>query len=217
MAQSAATKLINRAARKRLKPLGLNQKGQSRLWLDDHGWWVLGVDFESFAYSQGSRLVVFADFMWNGRDHIAHAVGGRVGSKDGRELRCKYDDDQSFEGCAAMLAERAETEITAMRSEFPSLEAWADHLDRTAGDDFWPQFDAGMAAGLTGDEDGARRWLARVVQTDDDRDWAVAARRDAEALGALAGDMGAFTESAKERARTMRGHLGLPRDFDSRR
>jgi hypothetical protein len=116
-----------------------------------------------------------------------------------------------------MLAERAETEITAMRSEFPSLEAWADHLDRTAGDDFWPQFDAGMAAGLTGDEDGARRWLARVVQTDDDRDWAVAARRDAEALGALAGDMGAFTESAKERARTMRGHLGLPRDFDSRR
>jgi hypothetical protein len=222
VAQSAETKLINRSARERLKPLGLKQKGQSRLWLDDHGWWVLGVDFESFAYAQGSRLVVFADFMWHRRDYVAYAVGGRVRRKGGLlnrergELACRFDDAESFERCVAMLAERAVTEITAMRSEFPSLQAWADHLDRTAGEDFWRQFDAGMAAGLSGDEDGARRWFARVLASDDDRDWAVTARRDAQALSELAGDSDAFTGSVQERARTMRRHLGLPPDFDPR-
>jgi hypothetical protein len=213
VAQSAATKLINRAARERLKPLGLTQKGQSRLWLDDHGWWVLGVDFESFAYAQGARLVVFADFMWHGRDYVAYSVGGRV-TADGRELACRFEDEDTFAGCAAMLAERAVVEITSLRAEFPSLRSWADHLDGTAGNDFWLQFDAGTAAGLTGDADRARRWLARVIGTDDDRDWAVTARREAQALSDLAGDTGEFTASVRERARAMRGNLGLPPDFD---
>jgi hypothetical protein len=221
VAQSPATKLINRAARERLKPLGLKQKGQSRLWLDDHGWWVLGVDFESFAYAQGSRLVVFADFMWHRRDHIAYAVGGRVGRKgtaldpDPRELRCRFEDDEAeFERCAAMLAERAAAEVATWRSEFPTLRAWADYLDRAAGTDFWRQYDAAMAARLTGDSDAARRWFARVLEDDDDRDWAVEARHEAQALRELVGDTDAFTARAAEHARLMRGHLGLQPEFD---
>ena len=170
MAQSAATKLINRAARERLKALGLTQKGQSRLWLDDHGWWVIGVVFETFAHVQGSQLVVLADFMWHRRDYVAYAVGGPVRDQDDRELACRFEDEETFERCAAMLADRAVAEVAALRSQFPSLQAWADHLDHVAGEDSWRQFDAAMAAALTGDEQrdaGGSRvcWRATTTAT----------------------------------------------------
>src|SRR5690242_5082457 len=40
--ESEATKAVGRAAREVLRPLGLVQKGRSRTWLDDHGWWGRG-------------------------------------------------------------------------------------------------------------------------------------------------------------------------------
>jgi hypothetical protein len=225
VAQSAATKLVNRAARQHLRPLGLQQRGRSRLWLDDHGWWVVAVDFESSAYAQGSRLAVFADFMWHGRDYLAYAVGGRVRERgrlldqDGRELSCDFDgDEETFERCAALLAERAAAEVAAWREGFPTLERWAHYLDRTTNSDLWRQYDAAMAAALTGDAKRARRWFGRVLKhrsdpdlfDDPSEDWVVQAQRDAQALRQLLDDPEAFVSLAEQRARSMREHLGLP-------
>jgi hypothetical protein len=43
-----------------LTPLGLTQRGRSRLWLDDHGWWLIVVEFQPSAWSRGSHLNVSA-------------------------------------------------------------------------------------------------------------------------------------------------------------
>ena len=55
-----------------------------------------------------------------------------------------------------------------------------------------------------------------MLASDDDRDWAVTARRDARARSELIGDSDAFTAAATECARTMRENLGLVPDFDGR-
>src|SRR5277367_5073918 len=53
-----ALKLIAHAARTWLDPLGLRRKGQSRTWLDDHGWWLTIVELQAGAHDVGAFLNV---------------------------------------------------------------------------------------------------------------------------------------------------------------
>jgi hypothetical protein len=39
-------RLVAQAAKEVLSPLGLTQKGRSRVWLDDHAWWLGVVEFQ---------------------------------------------------------------------------------------------------------------------------------------------------------------------------
>jgi hypothetical protein len=46
--------VITAEARHVLKPLGLVRRGNSRVWIDDHGWWTIQVEFQPSAWSKGS-------------------------------------------------------------------------------------------------------------------------------------------------------------------
>jgi hypothetical protein len=221
LAQSASTKLVTRAARAALGPRGLTQRGRSRSWLDDHGWWVVVVEFESFAFEQGSGLAVFADFLWHDRDHLAHSVGGRVGregrvlEQHGGDLAYPFEDEQRFERRAHELAARAAAEIDAWRLAFPDLASWSAHLSDTAdGEGLWRQFDAGICAALVGQRNAAIHWLGRAAQSSSASDapgWEAAAHRDARHLTALlADDEARFREEVERRARRTRARLHLP-------
>ncbi|WP_327170127.1 hypothetical protein OG471_00630 [Streptomyces sp. NBC_01336] len=43
--RSPVLRIITSAARESLKPLGLTRRGRSRLWIDDHRWWLGVVEF----------------------------------------------------------------------------------------------------------------------------------------------------------------------------
>ncbi len=47
------SKLLAKAGTEILKPLGLFQKGRSRAWIDDHGWWLGLVEFQPFFLVKG--------------------------------------------------------------------------------------------------------------------------------------------------------------------
>ena len=57
-------KIINVAARKILAPEGLFRVGSSRRWIDDNGYFVIQVEFQSEAYEKGSALNVGISFLW---------------------------------------------------------------------------------------------------------------------------------------------------------
>lgn len=71
-------KIINQAARKVLKPCGLFQKGQSRLWIDDNGWFLILVEFQPSAYDKGSYLNVAVHYLWGYKDYLSFDYGHRV-------------------------------------------------------------------------------------------------------------------------------------------
>src|SRR6185437_3161039 len=56
---AACLALVDAAARAALEPLGLARLDRST-WIDDHGWWVVAVDFETVGV-RGTRLVLYAD------------------------------------------------------------------------------------------------------------------------------------------------------------
>ena len=119
MTAAACHRLLDEAAHDALGPLGLSRLDAST-WLDDHGWWVVAADFETLG-ARGTRLVIYADFLWHLRERPARTVAARVRERgrlldqDGSELACGYESEAQFAPLAAGLAERAATEIHAWR------------------------------------------------------------------------------------------------------
>ena len=78
--EKAHSRLLRVAARNVLQPIGMVQKGRSRIWLQDHGWWVCIVEFQPSSWSRGSRLNVGCLWLWRANDDIHFDEGYRVGS-----------------------------------------------------------------------------------------------------------------------------------------
>jgi hypothetical protein len=87
---SPASRLLTQAGREVLRPLGLRQKGRSRTWIDDHGWWLAVVEFQPSSWSLGSYLNVGVMWLWRDSDHLSFDLNYRTNDHVG--LR----DEQQF-------------------------------------------------------------------------------------------------------------------------
>jgi hypothetical protein len=215
--------LLHAAARATLEPLGLARIDETT-WVDDHGWWVVAADFETLG-ARGTRLVLFADFLWHPRERPARTVAvrvrqrGRLLDQDGPELACPYESDAQFAPLAARLAHRAAVEVHAWREGFPSLRSWAAYLDGAAEEDgLWREFDAAVACALAGEPTRAHHWFDRVfdhpirpeLYPDPDQDDVVDVQRLATGLRGRIDDPAAFRAAVAERVAATRARLDLP-------
>jgi hypothetical protein len=215
--------LLHAAARATLEPLGLARIDETT-WIDDHGWWVVAVDFETLGV-RGTRLVLFADFLWHPRERPARTVAvrvrqrGRLLDQDGPELACPYESDAQFAPLAAQLSDRAAVEVHAWREGFPSLRGWAAYLDGAAEEGgLWREFDAAVACALAGQRLRAHHWFDRVfdhpirpeLYPDPDQDDVIDVQRLATGLRARIDDPAAFRATVAERVAATRARLDLP-------
>lgn len=99
-------KIIRKAARTVLAPMGLIQKGQSRTWIDDNGWFFTVAEFQPSAYGKGSYLNIGIHFLWSTQDYLSYDIGGRENSFvefNGDESKF-YSDMLSFaERCSVIV------------------------------------------------------------------------------------------------------------------
>ncbi|MFF4309637.1 hypothetical protein [Streptomyces sp. NPDC001507] len=202
--RSPVLRIINSAARESLKPLGLTQSGRSRLWIDDHGWWLGIVEFTP-PRTAGSGLHVGAMWLWHDVGHLAfHVDAVRVGS----EL---FRTEDQFTPLALELSRHAAANVTALREKFPALPSVARYLTlRPMRRGFlWDGFDAGIAAALVGDPDTARDHFERVLREDPLAPWMVEAQEKARELQAIAADRDAVTAWVARGVDSCRSKLGL--------
>jgi hypothetical protein len=170
----SALSVLTTCGRQQLVPLGVKQRGRSRVWLDDQDWWVGVVEFQPSSWSQGAYLNTGVIWLWHVRDHIAFDLHQRVAT------HARYESDEQFRAEAESLVRKAADAVLAYRERLTSPRAVADELARQSHPD---HEDVGMAFALSGDAEAARLHLRTFVQQDDDdRDWAVANREAAEAV-----------------------------------
>jgi hypothetical protein len=166
--QHQHTKLLNASAREVLRPLGIVQKGRSRTWLDDRGWWLGVIEFQPSSWSRGSYLNVGVNWLWNPKEDLSFDVGGRVDLPGGKEY-FRYRDEAQFAPLARKLALIAATQVHRYRTRFPTIESAATTLRQAT--DLLGSLDAAIALGLEGDEYEARTMFARYIdwfESDDD-------------------------------------------------
>ncbi|MFF8413885.1 hypothetical protein [Streptomyces omiyaensis] len=204
-ATSPATRLVTAAAREVLRPLGLQQRGRSRTWIDDHGWWLGVVEFQP-GRSDGSYLNVGVMWLWQDRDHLSFDAGGR---EPGFE---RFVNPAQFALDAQSLARRAAALVRENRARFVDLPSTTAFLtsQKSRPDHFWDGYHAGVAAGLSGRTTTARHHLDRVLAEDAFAPWMVRAQESARRLHALAEDPKAFRAWATATTTSCRRRLELP-------
>jgi hypothetical protein len=190
--QQPHNKLIAQPARGVLRRMGLRQQGRSRIWLDDHGWWLGVVEFQPSSWSKGSYLNVGACWLWHpgAEPAISFDLGHRV------QGHVPFRNAAQFQPQARRLADRAAEEITRLRAMLPTITAAAWLLAEladgnrkvavsSAGYHGWHHWNAAVALGLAGRSQAAAAMFRRVARSDDDDAWWQPAKRQAEQLHEL--------------------------------
>lgn len=206
---SVHNRLVAQAAKQVLSPLGLRQKGRSRTWLDDPGWWLGVVEFQPSAWSRGTYLNVGAMWLWRrDKDDIYFALSHRI--DDVRFV--EYESDEQFLPDVREVAVRAAEEVTRLRGRIGGFMDVAHALWEDAEEwGSWAAFDAAVALGLAGEARRAASMFGRVVATDDDRDWWLAVREDAARLAeVVVSDPQAFCDEINGWIERYREGLRLP-------
>lgn len=103
-------KIINQAARSVLKKYGLFQKGQSRTWIDDNGWFLIIIEFQPSNWDKGTYLNVGINYLWAEKDYLSFDYGSREG-----EFVSYNDNPEEFYNAVVKLAECAMTKVFEYR------------------------------------------------------------------------------------------------------
>ncbi len=104
-------KIINKAAREVFKPHGLFQKGQSRLWVDDNGWFLILVEFQPSAWDKGTYLNVAIHYLWDKKDYLSFDFGHRI-----NEFVTFHGDEAKFYSEMLLLTEKALEKVEEYRT-----------------------------------------------------------------------------------------------------
>lgn len=189
MAMRQVDKLIRQAAREVLAPMGLFQKGRSRVWLDDNGWFLTMVEFQPITWSQGACLNVGASFLWEQGTAFAselpynYTFGATFREWDHVEYT---GDDTAFYQAMLDMAEHAADCVAEYRTQLATLgaacEFWEERCTRRNWDigDAW---NGAMLRYLCQDVLEGDRWLDTILKWEPKEsgiDWREELRRLAE-------------------------------------
>lgn len=163
------SKIINTVARKILKPVGMKRKGQSRIWLDDNGWWVTVVEFQPAACSKGSYLNVGVNFQWYPQDHFSFDIGYREAGY------IEYESEEQFEPIAREFAELAKVKVLEIREQLStpaSMKMFVISSFKGHRSTLWSEFHQGMACVIARDAEKAISYFKQVLSDPHDTEWA---------------------------------------------
>ena len=186
--------------------MGLTQKGRSRTWLADHGWWVCVVEFQPSGWSRGSYLNVGCMWLWEVKEHISFDEGYRVDTFHG------FQNEEQFTSEAEHLARRAAQEVTRYRELFSSVDAVARYYLSDPPKGFWFTFHAAVACALTGRAQEARNFFAVFNGFKDEygSTYVREAQEEAKQLLAIVEDTMRVRDMIAERIRRTRELQKLP-------
>lgn len=63
--------IIKKLCKDILLPIGVFQKGNSKIYIDDNGYFFTVIEFQPSAYAKGTHLNIALHFLWNEREYIA--------------------------------------------------------------------------------------------------------------------------------------------------
>jgi hypothetical protein len=218
--------LITGAARSVLRPMGLSQKGRSRLWYDDRGWSLTVVEFQP-GRSPGTYLNVGAMWLWADRSAWSFDYGYRTYWRDdatftweprdgepGWQQHVDFLDVDQFSREMALVVRVAALQVQQLRQQFPDVAAVGELLSNTPSrigeSPLWHAFHGGAAAALGGDLLAAKQNLEKVASAAPRVEWERELAAKAVGLLQLVHDPVALRDRLVEATARGRRLLGLP-------
>lgn len=168
MTMNTHDKIIKKAAAEVLVPLGVFQKGQSRTWIDDNGWFLTIIEFKPSDWGKGVHLHVGVHYLWNNGDTLSMDYS----SNDSRSVDYTGSDDK-FSADMMELAAFAKDKVLYYRS-FADIIFARNMIVKNDAVYPWSTWDKMMVCFLISDVGRGRNFYnSAVAETKDDyRDWA---------------------------------------------
>lgn len=165
------SRIIAELAKETLAPLGIFQKGRSRTWIDDRGWWIIVIEFQPSGFSKGSYLNVGAMWLWHEKEHFSFDSGNDAGCRITKFV--EYVDEKQFRPEVVRLAIAAKEEVLRLRSLFASVHRVARYLRDQAkrNENVWTELAAAVALGYVGETSKARGLFKRIERRNPGQDW----------------------------------------------
>lgn len=92
MGSKSHDQIIKQLCKDTLLPLGVFQKGTSRIYIDDNGYFFTVIEFQPSGFTKGTYLNIGLHFLWNERDYIAFDFPFDARVKD----LVVYQNDEQF-------------------------------------------------------------------------------------------------------------------------
>ena len=145
-----------------LSPNGLEQKGKTRTWQDDHGWFTIMVEFQPFKDRQGTGLNVGVDFNWYIKDYPSYSLGGR------EQDLIVFINEKQFTGEITRLTQMALEKVNLYRQALTDLESSRQFIlkQEFKSENLWGSYHKGVISGLTGDIQGMLYYFNRLLSQD---------------------------------------------------
>jgi hypothetical protein len=182
--------VINAQARQVLKPLGLVRQGKSRVWIDDHGWWTIQVEFQPSSWSKGSYLNIGINWLLYEGNVGTYNIGGRVD-----EPFIEATGIEGFEQDAHRLALRAKDEVEKLRTQFLTLQEAASYYRSSGRRSAWDDYYNAAILAISGDIASASAAFESVSSHRMQYGWEKALAQRAAELHKLASNRTVFIET----------------------
>jgi hypothetical protein len=166
--------ILQRVARECFRPAGLIQKGRSRVWFDDQGWWVTMVELQPSGWDRGSYLNVGVMWLVYPYDHAAFCDGYRQAPFVG------FQEPAQFEAAVRQLCTKALELVSANRAR---LQTFADAHTRQEDllserpGALWDLYFAAVFARLCGQHQRADALANRLASFQGTHEWEVNLQR----------------------------------------
>ncbi len=121
---NSQSKIIKQICKEVLFPIGVFQYGNSRVYIDDNGWFLTLIEFQPSSWSKGSALNISLHFLWASNEYLIYDFPfGNVCEKSYVE----YTDDMQFEQVVREYAEFARERILCYRRlrDIRTAKRWA--------------------------------------------------------------------------------------------
>jgi hypothetical protein len=206
-----ASKLLLVAGRDVLSPLGITPRGRGRNWLDDHGRWIVNVEFQPSGWSKGSYLNVGVQWLWKPFPTYAFEYGDRVRIPANGEPTqfVEFETESQSAKAARDLVTSAAAEVLRYRQLFRTLGASIKVLHKKES---LYRYDLAVAYGLIGKDHEARRLFGAARVKKAPRDWEIELNALMSQLASLARDKDAFRTRVLDIVNDQRRVLKLKQD-----
>ncbi|MGB4774643.1 MAG: hypothetical protein WBP45_05695, partial [Daejeonella sp.] len=162
------SKIINKIARQFFLPYGIERRGQSRIWLDDPGWFTTVIEFQP-GWDRGTYLNVAVNFHWYLNDHFSFDIGNR------ENQFVKFDNENQFIHEVEHLCKIAIGKVLEYKTNLINVNSALNIITNYefSSDSLWGNYHKGTICGLAGDINRLKKYYDLLLSVDHNVPWAI--------------------------------------------
>ncbi|SHH24297.1 hypothetical protein [Flavobacterium defluvii] len=161
------SRIINKIAKEKLRPYGIIQKGKSRLWLDDQGWYIILIEFQPYSGRRGSTLNVGANFNWYNQNYFSFDIGYRQNVEF-----AEYKNEDQFSQQIELYCDKAIEIVLDYRNKLDNNHRKNFILNHAfTSESLWGNYHKGTILGIIGEADEMKKYYSAILDEENQFDW----------------------------------------------